>query len=369
MTNPSRLLQILFRAWTFSRGTARGKIAIALVLGGIPIVGQGWVKLVVSAAWEATFGKPINFPDTSPLWGSLLIALGLGFFAWTAPSERRARTVTRRTVIAIRHQSMEALTRSLLPSALPAGLADADISHFEINQGAFYAEGTLKSPEAAVSLQRDLVPQLRALLSSAPDAELVYYGKAHIPLVFLAGHAVSTGASIRLYELDRESNGWRMVEEGEGEDLGLGVERAAGSESSHTAVVRVSISYPIHAADVDEVVQRPYRDVHLSIAEPRIDAIRTTRQIEQITRTFRRTLDQVKSELPGRSDIHVFYSGPMSLAFSLGRQISATIHPPVFVHNFSARTTPRYSWALHINGDASPGSLIVPVSVAISGRS
>ena len=50
----------------------------------------------------------------------------------------------------------------------------------------------------------------------------------------------------------------------------------------------------------------------------------------------------------------------MSLAFCLGRQISPTIHPPVFVYNFTAKTTPKYAWALHVNGQGSAESRILP---------
>jgi hypothetical protein len=359
----------MLRAWALSRGTARGKIAIALVLGGIPIISQSWVKPLVSAAWEVIFGQPIHFPDTSPLWGVLLVALGVGFFIWTAPSERRVGTVTHRRVFAVRHQSMEAVTRRLLPSALPPELTGAEIQPFEINQEAFYAGGILMTPDAAARQQLNLATQLRALIDTTPNAEIIYYGKAHVPLVFLAGQTLSTGAPIRLYELDRHDGDWRVINEGEGEGLGFRVERGPIVRDISDAVIRISISYPVQAADVEEVLHRPYRDVHLSIAEPRVDAIRTTRQIEQIARAFRRVLDQLKSEASGTSSIHVFYSGPMSLAFSLGRQISATIHPPVFVYNFTAKTTPKYGWALHVNGDASPGSLIVSAPAVAAGRS
>jgi len=365
----SPLLKGMLRTWALSRGTARGKIAIALVLGGIPIISQSWIKPLVSAAWEVTFGQPIPFPNPSPLWGVLLVALGVGFFIWTAPSEQPVWTVTRRSVVALRHQSMEALTRPLLPSSLPPELTGADIHTLNIDQGVFYAGGILTAPDAAVRLQMDLAMQLRAVLNSTPNAEIIYYGKAHVPLVFLAGHALSTGAPIRLYELDRQSGDWRAIEEGEGQDLRLRVKRTPSGGVTSDAVIRISISYPVHAGDVAEVIRRPYRDVHLSIAEPRLDAIRTMRQIEQIARTFRQVLDQLKSEPSGPAQIHVFYSGPMSLAFSLGRQISATIHPPVLVYNFTAKTTPKYSWALHVNGDGSPDSLVMPVPAAVAGRS
>ncbi len=126
------------------------------------------------------------------------------------------------------------------------------------------------------------------------------------------------------------------------------------------AVIRISVSYPVHESNIAEALCRTYRDVHMSITNPRVDAIRTRRQIETIARAFRQVLDKLKSEQPEPARIHVFYSGPMSLAFCLGRQISPTIHAPVFVYNFTAKTTPKYAWAVHVNGDGPPESLIVP---------
>ena len=71
-----------------------------------------------------------------------------------------------------------------------------------------------------------------------------------------------------------------------------------------------------------------------------------------------------QAEEPGPARIHVFYSGPMSVAFCLGRQISPTIHSPVFVYNFSAKATPKYAWALHVNGQGPAESLIVSTLAA-----
>jgi hypothetical protein len=309
----------------------------------------------------------IDFPNVSPLYGVLFVVLGLGFFIWTVRAEPRSGI--RRTVIAIRHQSMEALTRSLSASTLPPELAGTDIHRIDVNQAAFYSGGVLKAPEAAVRLQMDLAGQVRTLLGTMPNAEIAYYGKAHIPLVFLAGYALSTDSPIRLYELDRQTGDWRAIEEAGGEDLGLRVDQGAGGDDTRDAVIRVSISYPVDAADVAEALPRPYRDVHLSIEAPNIDSIRTKHQIDTIARAFRRVLDQLKDARPQPKQIHIFYSGPMSLAFSLGRQISATIHPPVFVYNFSAKTTPKYSWALPVNADTSPDLLIAPVPPVAAGRS
>jgi hypothetical protein len=355
-----RVLRTALQVWTIYCGTTRSKISIALVVGGIAIIGRGWLEPVVSAGWYVAFGKPINFPGVSPGYGMLLIILGLGFFIWTAHEELRAAASSRRVVVAVRHQSMEGLTRPLQPSALPLGLAEADIQRFEINQAPFYSGGVLRTPGAAIHMQIDLLSRVRAFIDAKPDAQIIYYGKAHIPLIFLAGHTLSTDAPVRLYELDRQNSGWRAIDEqAKGKDLHMRVVSGENVEASD-AVIRISVSYPVHKSDVAEALRRPYRDVHISVANPRVDAVRTRHQIEAITREFRRVLDELKSNQPAPARIHVFYSGPMSLAFCLGRQISPTIHAPVFVYNFTAKTTPKYAWAVHVNGEGSPESLIVP---------
>lgn len=357
------VLKAGLQAWTIYRGTVRDKISLALVVGGVALIGGNWIEAVASAAWEMAFGKPIAFPEVSPLYGLALVVVGIGFYGWTARGERRAAAaVVRLTVAMIRHESMEGLTQPLQVSSLPAGLKNADTRLYQIDQSPFYDNGILTASGAAsaVRMQMDLVPGIRRVLADKPDAEIVYYGKAHIPLVFLAGHSLLTGWPVRLYELGRQKGDWWPIDEaGVGEDLGLRLERADDSDDSPDVVIRVSISYPVDVSDVTEALRRPYRDVHITIADPHVDAVRTRHQIEVIAGMFREVLDGLKRETPAPERIHVFYSGPMSVAFCLGRQISPTIHPPVFVYNFTAKTTPKYAWALHVNGQGPAESLIV----------
>jgi hypothetical protein len=52
------VLQTALRAWTLSCGTARGKISLAMVAGGIAIISQGGLQPLISAAWQIAFGRP-----------------------------------------------------------------------------------------------------------------------------------------------------------------------------------------------------------------------------------------------------------------------------------------------------------------------
>ena len=357
------VLKFLLHAWTIHRGTARSKVALMLVAGGIAIITQSWIEAVVSAAWQANFDKPITFPEVHSLYGITLIVFGIGLLVWTGWDDQRSATVKVSPIVAaIRHESMEAVTMPLQTSALPANLANADIRPFDIDQTAFYKNGVLSAAGAgaAVQMQADLVTGIRRLVADKPEAEVVYYGKAHIPLVFLAGHNLSTGRPIRFYELDRQRGDWLAIDEtASGNELGLRLARTDDNKNSPAVAIRISLSYQVHSSDVADVFGTSYRDLHISLAEPHVDSVRTRHQIEAIAQMFRTVLDELRAEEPEPTGIHVFYSGPMSVAFCLGRQISPTIHSPVFVYNFTAKTTPKYAWALQVNGQGPAESLIV----------
>ena len=97
---------------------------------------------MVTAAWEEFFGKPVNIPEVSPLWGLVLVLLGVGVcmldIRFRTARERQHQVPERPTIARIRHESMEALTQPLLVSSLPAEMACADIHDFFINQSSFY---------------------------------------------------------------------------------------------------------------------------------------------------------------------------------------------------------------------------------------
>ena len=59
---------------------------------------------------------------------------------------------------------------------------------------------------------------------------------------------------------------------------------------------------------------------------------------------FRETLDELLKVMPACRRIHLFYAGPMALAFHLGQQISENIHPPVVVWNYSRG----YEWGIDL---------------------
>src|SRR6266511_5761826 len=106
-------------------------------------------------------------------------------------------------IFAIRHQSMERIPANAIRAWLPADLQDCEYIELSIDQCDLFQNGRLIEPYEAARRQRDLEERVAALLVQHPDAQLAYYGIAHIPLLFLAGYTLSNRRAIMLFENDR----------------------------------------------------------------------------------------------------------------------------------------------------------------------
>jgi len=257
-------------------------------------------------------------------------------------------------IVAVRHRSFDGAPHKLAPSDLPRQQRDAPILHEEIDQTSFYSGGVLADPIAALKIQTNLATRLRTHMLAHAGANVAYYGKAHIPFVFAAGYAAQTDTPVQFFELKRGADaGWRAIESGRGSDLSLCEERHAYGMGDD-ATIRISVSYEVADADVQERIRDRHSDIHIRVAQPRIDCITHSVQVDAIAQTFRAELDKLTGGSAPPKRIHLFIAAPMSVVFALGRALSPTIHAPVFVHNFSQASTPRYAWAVQINGVPEP---------------
>ena len=341
---------------------ASGHIALAsaLVLAGIAIVSPG-IKDALVSFLNKQFDLGLS-PDTPWYVGLLLIGLGVMVYCYGEYGIRRSRELSTATppgtFAALRHQSFEPLAGQLPTDAVPARLGRRTVCHVECDQSAFFSSGAA-DPAGAVRQQARMVSDLAAACRTDPDAAVGYYGIVHVPLQFLAGCLVSTWREVVLFELGRNDQRWHELEQGNGPDLGLGVQTLNRPAHPSAIVIRIAISYNVPVADVADVVPSPFEDIRIAITPPHLDAITHYGQVEAICAAFRRILDEVHSRVDKSKTIHVLYAGPVSLGFSLGRRISRTIHHRVIVYNYSARAMPRYAWGVEVNDDTTATPAVV----------
>jgi hypothetical protein len=261
-----------------------------------------------------------------------------------------------RKLIAIRHQSMEQIPANAICAWLPADLRDCEYIEICIDQCDLFHNGRLIDPYEAARRQYDLEERIAALLVQHPDAQLAYYGIAHIPLLFLAGYTLSNRRTIMLFENDRYSRSWDLLQRmGTIPQLRLSGLPADIERRQGDVVVRISISYRVTEDTVAEVIPEPLASIEFGLDRPQLDAVTSEVQLWAYTQAFREMMDQIHHYLPRATGIHIFYAGPPTLAFACGQQVSKTIHPRLVIYNFFGRDQPRYSWGFdfmsHIESD------------------
>ena len=268
--------------------------------------------------------------------------------------------LTRKTLIAIRHHSMGAIADGLIKTSLPETLRCTNLVEIEVNQSDLYDNGRLTNPVEAARRQRDISHQLSESLNTYPDAEIGYYGIAHIPLLFHIGCQLQNRKRLHFFDHNRKTDEWDQLQRGgDYPEIRLAGLPDVVNQQGGDVVVRVSISYPVFPEAIEGIVPNPIASIHLSINQPKIGVVTSMEQLQQYSAAFRDMLDEIHNKLPNTERVHIFYAGPVALAVNFGRQISKTIHPRIIVYNHSSKDAPRYAWGLEVTADVdSPDFMI-----------
>ena len=235
---------------------------------------------------------------------------------------------------------------------LPGTLKSANIEEIVIDQTDLYDNGRLTNPMEAARRQKGIAHQLSETLNTYPDAQLGYYGIAHIPLLFHLGCQLLNRRPLQLFEHNRCTDRWDQLQRGGNYPqislVGLpGVVNQQGGD----VIVRISISYPVTLEAIERIVPNPIASIDLSINQPKIGVVTSMKQLQQYSAAFRDMLDEIHNKLPNTERVHIFYAGPVALAVNFGRRISKTIHPRIIVYNHSSKDAPRYAWGLEVTAD------------------
>src|SRR6266852_4661081 len=212
-------------------------------------------------------------------------------------------------------------------------------------------------PEGAAQRLTSPQGQLYAALARRGEAEFAFHGLVHIPIAFLVGHLVSDRQPVRVFDFHPgpglETWAWPGLQ-GMIPPLEVHGAPERPSRRKGVAVVRISVSYTVTAAQTRAVFPRAALEVDLSVPGPERGVVRSEEQVREYGRMFRWVLDLIAQRCPSVQRIHIFYAGPVALAFHLGQQISENIHPAVTVWNFRQE----YGWGIDLAA-ASLGELCV----------
>lgn len=293
-------------------------------------------------------------PDKNDGWheyaANAAAAFTIGFlrsrpFPPGPPPEQRSDQAAAAATLVLTAQSLRPISAEEVMPALGVDTKRGELEFLPLDFTDLVKNKALADPEAAARRLADPQGTLLGALARRADARLVFHGLAAIPPVVLAGHIVTDRRHVHLFDFHPESGSWVWPGTPEGfPPLDRSALPRRPVKAPGEALIRVAVSYPVNRADTDALGLGAALQIDLSVPAPARSIVRSEEQVRAYGRVFRETLDQLRTVMPACRRVHLFYAGPMALAFHLGQQISENIHPPVVAWNYSRG----YEWGIDL---------------------
>lgn len=263
-------------------------------------------------------------------------------------------------ILVVRMQSLRPISPDELLSTFGDSLKGRDIETISLDFTDLVQGDSLAQPEEAVRRLLDPQGVMFGALARRGDAELILHGLVHIPLAVLAGHLVSDRQQVRIFDFHPTvgAGTWAWPEKHNYAFPGLkehGLPKRTVKQQGD-GIIRISVSYQVSAALADINVPGPAFSIDMRVPRPERGIVRSEDQARAYGREFRRVIDSIAQRAPVCHRVHLFYAGPVSLAFHLGQQISGNIHPPMTAWNFRRGN---YEWGIDLAAAAMGESCIV----------
>jgi nucleoside phosphorylase len=287
---------------------------------------DGWHEYAANAAAAFTIGflRSRPFPPGPP------------------PEQSSGKTQASPTLVMIA-QSLRPISAEELMPILDEDAKRGQLEFLHLDFTDLVKNKVFAEPQTAADRVASPQGKLLGELARRADARLVFAGLAAIPPVVLAGHVVTARRHVRLFEFHEHDWVWPGTAGGFPQ-LQRNALPKRPIKGPGEALIRMAVSYPVTKADTDPVGLEARLQIDLSLSTPARFVVKSEEQVREYGRAFRATLDSLRTVMPDCQRVHLFYAGPMTLAFQIGQQISENIHPPVTVWNFSRG----YEWGLDL---------------------
>jgi hypothetical protein len=289
----------------------------------------------------------------SVIVGILLILSGIILHSWYKKSELKLKK-PKKLFISIIHKSIDDFIKPNYSKLDGLKIEDYQIQEIEIDQTMIYKNGNLEYPEASLLYQNDILSKIKAFTNNYNDFEIAYFGLAHIPLIWNLGSTIADKFHIDYYEYDRNSTNWRkLIKSTNNTDNLFSSDAIKYDNTSKNAIIKIEVSYKIEDSEISQVVDNQKYFTTIKLNSIGLDKIKDLNQIESLTKYFRNEVDNIIKD-SSIENIHIFYSGPVSLGLSLSRKVSKRTDPNYIVYNYTRNSVPKYKWSVKISNNNNP---------------
>lgn len=346
MKNLEKIIELI-RIYISKKLSSR--FAILFVVSGLGALAPTWWHGIGNWLTLQVTNTPMEPFKDSPVLGTILLVLAFIFFAinfW------EVRNTKNKEFIVIRHKSMGDIPLEAIKSGLSFFEKQWDYRELSIDHSDSYNNGVLSNHDSILRNLENVPHRLSGLLETNNDTAIGYYGISHIPLSFYLGFLLSGNKQhIKLFELKNSTNEWNQLD-GDISPLNLktNINELTPSSIPGDIVITIGISFPILSTEIDELkLNNIIKTVTIQPEFPKREILTSYENIEQICSAFVEALETIKNLYPNKKKVHLFYCGPVSLCFALGRKLSERIDSEVQIYNYSNKEVPKYSWCLSMN--------------------
>lgn len=206
-----------------------------------------------------------------------------------------------------------------------------------------------KNIKTSIEKVNDFSKDVLSKTDRRKNLDVFYYGLSHIPLTILLGYQISNKIKVSHSEWNQDKSRWDLIKEGNSTYPNLINTSSNGTTvNSEDVVLKIEITTFISDSHLEELALNSNAKYSLSLENPERNILKSEKQLQEYQSQFRDIMDKINLENPNAKAIHLFYSGPPSLAFKIGSAISQRMDKEILVYNFSMKETPKYKWYLKL---------------------
>jgi hypothetical protein len=311
--------------------------------------------------WEYIFIKdykfdydPAQFDSLQLIIGFIFIIIPLFMLIYNKYFQRLINEEYSNNVLIIKHQGLGEITLPNFKKKI-SGKSFKNFNKSEVKIDDIKFDKN-RDYQKAIQNQIDIFDKSSESIKNAN--QIAYFGISRIPLTFLLGNLIGNNTNISVFDFNREDGLWNQISYSYFKNFlksKSGFNKKESNVLDHDSkdlVITISISYSVDLNSIEELIISPFKRIDLEIKNFKngfVDRLKSHNEASQLKFEFKYLLDEVSTKYPNIEKIHLFYSGPNSLAFLFGAIYSDSIHKKIIVYNYNVNDTPKYSWGININ--------------------
>ena len=192
------------------------------------------------------------------------------------------------------------------------------------------------------------------------DVAIAVGGLGAIPALFLAGMLIDDESAVTLYDWQRDSKRWRLVDGPDDGKRMLPTDFSGLPEGVREIVLAVSLSYYVDRSAIKASLPL------LGVVELRAELVKadtfwSTEKQQAVVTTFRDAVQELMHR--GITRIHLIVASPASLAIRLGMSYDRRLFPELLVYQYERSCVPPYPWAFQMPTHGQQAAILVDTPV------